>query len=57
MGVFLDGRLVLFYTYETDIGDGLEDARVHNDPPEKRELAVQMAVNILMYAISENALP
>jgi hypothetical protein len=56
-GVTIDGRLVLFYTYETDIGDGLEDARVHGDPPEKRELAVEMAVNILMYALLENALP
>lgn len=57
LGVTLGGRLVLFYTYETDIGDGLEDARVHNDPPEKREQAVKMAVNILMYAIMRDALP
>lgn len=56
-GIMLDGRLVLFYTYESDIGDGLEDPRVHNDPPEKRELAVQMAVNILLYAITQNVLP
>ena len=57
LGVTMDGRLVIFYTYESDIGDGLEDPRVHNDPPEKRELAIQMAVNILMYAITQNALP
>jgi hypothetical protein len=57
MGVTLNGRLVLFYTYESDIGDGLEDPRVHDDPDEKRELAVRMAVNILMYAIAQNALP
>jgi hypothetical protein len=56
-GVTIDGRLALFYSYETDIGDGLEDARVHNDPPEKRELAVKMAVNILVYAITQHALP
>ena len=49
--------IVLFYTYEADIGDGLEDPRVHNDPPDKRELAMRMAVNILMYAITQNALP
>ncbi|NIM19282.1 MAG: DUF4159 domain-containing protein [Candidatus Latescibacteria bacterium] len=54
-GLQVDGRLVLFYTYESDIGDGLEDPRVHNDPPEKRELAVKMAVNIIMYAITQNA--
>lgn len=52
-----NGRIVLYYTYEADIGDGLEDARVHNDPEEKRELAMRMAVNILMYAITQNALP
>jgi hypothetical protein len=55
-GVTVDGRLVLFYSYESDIGDGLEDPAVHNDPPEKRELAIRMAVNILMYAITQNAL-
>jgi hypothetical protein len=51
-GVYEDGRLVLFYTHESDIGDGLEDADVHGDPPEKRELAVRMAVNILYYALT-----
>jgi hypothetical protein len=56
LGITIDGRLVLFYSYESDIGDGLEDPNVHNDPPEKRELAVKMAVNILMYAITQNAL-
>jgi len=55
-GVTVDGRLVLFYTYESDIGDGLEDPSVHNNPPAKRELAIKMAVNILMYAITQNAL-
>lgn len=57
LGVTLNGRLVLYYSYESDIGDGLEDPRVHNDPEEKRELAMKMAVNILMYAITQNALP
>jgi hypothetical protein len=57
LGITVEGRLVLFYTYETDIGDGLEDPRVHNDPAEKRELAARMAVNTLMYAITQNALP
>jgi hypothetical protein len=56
-GIEHEGRLVLFYTYESDIGDGLEDPRVHDDPPEKRELAMKMAVNIIMYAITQNALP
>jgi hypothetical protein len=51
-GVFLDGRLVVFYSFNTDIGDGLEDAEVHNDPPEKHEAALRMGVNIVVYALS-----
>jgi len=51
--VILDkGRIVLLYTYESDIGDGLEDPDVHKDPPERREAATQMAVNVLMYALT-----
>ena len=52
LGVFDGGRLMLFYTYESDIGDGLEDADVHGDPPGKREEAMRMAVNILFYALT-----
>lgn len=51
-GVFDGERLMIFYTYESDIGDGLEDPDVHGDPPEKREQAVRMAVNILYYALT-----
>jgi hypothetical protein len=51
-GIHHEGRLVVFYTYETDIGDGLEDADVHNDPPEKREAALRMAINIVHYALT-----
>jgi len=49
LGIFEKGRLVLLYTYETDLGDGWEDQPVHNDPPEKRKQALQMGANILMY--------
>lgn len=49
-GIIVDGRLVCLYTYQTDLGDGWEDQEVHNDPPEKRKLALQMGANILMYA-------
>jgi hypothetical protein len=49
----IDGtRLVVFYSYNTDIGDGLEDADVHGDPPEKREAAMKMAINIVAYALT-----
>ncbi len=51
-GVFRNGRLVLYYSYSSDIGDGLEDPAVHGDPPEVREAAAKMAVNILMYALT-----
>ncbi len=52
VGVFRNGRLVLFYSYSADIGDGLEDPDVHGDPAEVREAATKMAVNILMYALT-----
>lgn len=51
-GVFHNGRLVVFYTFDTDIGDGLEDADVHGDPPDKREAAKRTAVNIVLYAMT-----
>lgn len=51
-GVFHQGRLVVFYTWSSDIGDGLEDPDVHGDPPATREAAIRMAVNVLMYALT-----
>jgi hypothetical protein len=51
-GVIKDGRLIVYYTYSSDIGDGLEDPDVHGDPPEVREAAARMAVNVLMYALT-----
>jgi hypothetical protein len=47
-----EGRVVVFYTHEADIGDGLEDAGIHGDPPEKREQAMKMAVNVAIYALT-----
>lgn len=47
-----DGRLMVFYTYETDLGDGWDPPSVHNNPPEKRRAALRMGVNILTYAMS-----
>ena len=51
-GIFHEGRLVVFYSFNTDIGDGMEDAEVHHDPPEKHEAALQMGVNIVVYALT-----
>lgn len=51
-GVTRNDRLVILYTWSSDIGDGLEDADVHGDPAAVREEAARMAVNILMYALT-----
>jgi hypothetical protein len=52
LGIVHEGRLVVFYTYQSDIGDGIEDAHVHNDPPAVREQAMKMAVNAVVYAMT-----
>jgi hypothetical protein len=46
------GRVVCFYDYECDLGDGWEDASVHNDPEAVRVKALQMGANLLMYALT-----
>ncbi|QBN20297.1 DUF4159 domain-containing protein [Flavobacterium nackdongense] len=51
-GIFLDNRLALLYTFECDLGDGWEDAEVHNDPKEVRERALKMGANILNYSFN-----
>jgi hypothetical protein len=50
-GIFLDGRLAVYYTYQSDLGDGWEDFEVHRDPPEKHEAALRMGVNLFAYAV------
>ncbi|WP_298998170.1 DUF4159 domain-containing protein [Flagellimonas sp. S174] len=50
LGIFEEGRLVLLFTYESDLGDGWEDPEVHNDPEEVRLKALQMGANIVEYA-------
>ncbi len=52
-GLFLDGRLAIFYSWSSDLGDGLEDPQVHGDPPEVREAALQMAINICIWALTQ----
>lgn len=51
LGIFHKGRLVIFYTYETDLGDGWEDPEVHKDPEEKRLAALKMGTNIVLWAL------
>jgi Domain of unknown function (DUF4159) len=50
-GIFLDGRLAVYYSYQSDLGDGWEDPEVHDDPPAKREAALRMGVNLFAYAV------
>lgn len=51
-GIFLDGRLAVYYSYQSDLGDGWEDPEVHHDPAPIREQAVRMGVNLYAYAVS-----
>ncbi|MBN1781777.1 DUF4159 domain-containing protein [bacterium] len=44
-------RLVVFYTFETNISDGWADPQVHEDPTEKREAALRMGTNIILWAL------
>ncbi|MEO6461653.1 MAG: DUF4159 domain-containing protein [Candidatus Eisenbacteria bacterium] len=52
-GAYHDGRLAVLFTFDTDIGDGLEDAGVHADTPAKREDALRMAINVALFALSQ----
>lgn len=51
-GIFIEGRMVCFYTTETDLGDGWEDPEVHNDTQEAHKQALQMGANIVQYALT-----
>jgi hypothetical protein len=52
-GIFERGRLVVFYSYESDLGNGWEDADRYDTPPELREAALRMGVNLFVYALSQ----
>ena len=51
-GLFYEGRMVCFYSYESDLGDGWEDAEVHNDSEETRLNALKMGANIIDFVFS-----
>ena len=51
-GLIYEGRLVCFYDFECDLGDGWEDYDVHKDPQENRLKALRMGANIVQYAFS-----
>ena len=50
LGYFHEGKLILLFTFESDLGDGWEDANVHNDPEAVRLKALKMGANIIKYA-------
>jgi hypothetical protein len=52
-GIVNEGRVVVYYTYETDLGNGWEDASRYNNSPEAREAAFRMGVNIFLFAMSQ----
>jgi hypothetical protein len=52
-GIFVNGRLAVYYTYESNPSDGWADATVHNDPPTKREEALKFGTNIVVWALSQ----
>lgn len=49
--IFHEGRMVLFYSWEADLGDGWEDPSVHRDPETIRQQALQMGANLVQYAV------
>ena len=55
LGIFHGGRLVVFYSYESDLGDGWEDEDVHGDPADIRESALRMGVNLFLFVMGQAA--
>ena len=51
-GLFVGGRLAIFYAFESDIADGWDYPEVHNDSADKREAAFRMGVNIVIYSLT-----
>jgi hypothetical protein len=52
LGIFHNGRLIVFYSYECDLGDGWEDKEVHNNPESKRQEALKIGCNLVEYYLS-----
>ncbi|WKN44331.1 DUF4159 domain-containing protein [Tunicatimonas pelagia] len=53
-GLVYEGRLVCFYSYESDLGNGWEDQRIHNDPETVRQQALKMGANIVAFAFTQS---
>jgi hypothetical protein len=55
LGIFVGDRLVLYYSYESDLGNGWEDPATYGDPPALHEAALRMGVNLFVYAVTSRA--
>ncbi len=53
-GLMYEGRLVCFYSFESDLGNGWEDQRIYNDPEEIRQQALKMGANIIAFAFTQD---
>jgi len=53
LGLFEKDRLIVFFSYESDLGDGWEDSEVHNNPKSIRESALKMGTNIVWYSLTQ----
>jgi len=54
LAIIHDGRLMVVYSYQSDLGDGWEDPDVHKDPPQIREAAIRMGVNMFVYVLGQS---
>lgn len=52
-GIIYEDRLVCFYTFECDLGDGWEDPEVHNDSDKTRQKALEMGANIIAFVFNQ----
>ena len=56
-GIFLGDRLAVYYSYESDLGNGWEDPETYKDPVALHEAALRMGINLFVYAVTSRPLP
>ena len=56
-GIFLGDRLAVYYSWESDLGNGWEDTNTYHDPPALHEAALRMGVNLFVYAVTSRVQP
>jgi hypothetical protein len=57
LGIFLGARLAVYYSYQSDLGNGWEDPATYGDPPALHEAALRMGVNLFTYAVTSRVVP